>query len=127
MLTKQDIVEKIAMKPYPQNEYWISAGAGLVMHGVKNNTRDIDMGCTSFLANMLIENGLKWQFLDNGTRKIEVDSDIEMYENWFADEVILIDNLCVASLQSIRNQKVKLNREKDWADIALIDKFTSAE
>ncbi len=123
MLAKRDIAEKILLKQYPNNEYWITAGAGLVLHGIKKETRDIDMGCTSYLADLLIKGGAEWRFLGDGTRQIRVDNDIEAFENWHADEVVMIDNLCVASLASIKKQKIKLNRPKDREDIVLIDKY----
>jgi hypothetical protein len=122
-LNKQDIINKLGDKPYPRSEYWIVAGAGLVMHGVKAETRDIDIGCSALLANLLIQNGAKWQIYEDGTRQISEDSDIELFENWGGDEIVEIDGFCVASLESIRKLKVELNRPKDLDDIILIDKF----
>lgn len=127
MLNKHDIINKLTATQYPTKEYWITAGAGLVMHGIKIETRDIDIGCSTLLADLLIQKGAIWQLLKDGTRMIEVDSDIELFENWFVDKVIEMDGFCVASLESIRNQKVKLGRDKDWEDIRLIDKFTNGE
>ena len=123
MLNKQDIINKLKANQYPENEYWIIAGAGLVMHGVKPETQDIDIGCSSFLADLLIKNGATWIIRENGTRKITVDSDIELVEDSFVDVVVKIDGFPVASLECIRKKKVELNRSKDWDDIKLIDKF----
>ena len=81
------------------------------------------LSCSTLLADQLIQKGAKWEFLADDTRKIEVDSAIEAFENWHVDSIIEIDGLCVASLGSIRKQKVNLNREKDWVDIRLIDEF----
>ena len=121
MLTKKDIANHPMLKTYPKNEYWITAGSGLVMHGIKSQTRDIDLGCSTKLADLLIQQGAKWHLMDNGTRRIEANGGLELFENWHVDSIVEIDGLCVASLESIRKQKVELNREKDWADIALID------
>ena len=126
LLNKQDIINKLKTKQYPENEYWIVAGAGLVMHGVKSETRDIDIGCSTFLADLLIKNGAAWQTCKDGSRKIIVNSDIELFEDWFVDVVVEIDGFCVASLECIRKQKVELNRPKDWDDIKLIDKFINS-
>ena len=121
MFTKKDIVKHPILKTYPKNEYWITAGSGLVMHGVKPQTRDIDLGCSTMLADLLIQQGAAWHLMDDGTRRIEAAGDLELFENWHVDNIIEIDGLCVASLESIRKQKVELNRPKDWDDIALID------
>ena len=126
-LNIEEILKKVKFYSYPKNEYWVTAGAGLVLHGVKYETADIDMGCTTMLADMTIQNGAKWSFLDDGNRIINVADDIDLFENWFVDNIIEIDGICVASLESIRRQKIKLNRSKDWDDIALIDIFLSGE
>lgn len=123
LLDKQDIINKIKAKQYPKNEYWIIAGAGLVMHGVKPETQDIDISCSTLLADFLIENGAPWRAREDGTRKITVDSDIELVEDSFVDAIVEIDGFCVASLECIRRKKIELNRPKDWEDIRLIDKF----
>ena len=125
MLTKQAIINRMRELQYPANEYWLTAGAGLVMHGVKPETRDIDIGCSSLLAETLIQKGAKWRRFEDGTRRIEIDDDVELFENWFVDEIVPIEGISVASLCSIRKQKVELNREKDWEDIRLIDAFVS--
>jgi len=123
LLTKLEIVNILKTKMYPINEYWVTAGAGLVMHGVRPVTSDIDMGCSTWLVNLLIENGAKWSYLEDGNRRVKPSANIELFENWNADYIEIIDGIPVASLQSIRKQKVELNRKKDWVDIVLIDKF----
>ena len=123
MLNKGDIVRKMREFRFPAHEYWVTAGAGLVMHEVKAETRDIDIGCSSSLAEILIQSGRNWYRLEDGTRRIEIDSQTEAFENWLVDEVTQMDGISVATLSSIRKQKVDLNREKDWQDIRLIDEF----
>ena len=124
-MNKKDIIDIVKAKNYPENEYWVTVGAGLVMHGVRAEAGDVDMGCTTSLAESLIQNGAKWQFLKDGTRRIEDGDTIELFENWLVDEIVLMDGVSVASVQSIRKQKVLLNREKDWKDIGLIDAFVA--
>jgi hypothetical protein len=127
LLTRIEIINKVANESFPKTDYWVTSGAGLVLHGVKQETRDIDIGCTSELADLLIQNGAKWNRLGDGTRRIETNSGIELFENWFVDEIIEIEGIRVATLESIRKQKAKLNRTKDWEDIALIDRFLESQ
>lgn len=122
-LDRQEIIRKVQNLRFPKMEYWICTGAGLVLHGIKEETRDIDIGCTSMLADELICKGAKWGHMQDGTRKIQLDGDIEVFENWLVDEVVEVEGLRVASIESIRKQKALLNREKDWGDIRLIDQF----
>jgi len=126
LLNKENIINILNEKQFPKNEYWITAGAGLVMHGVKFETGDVDIGGSTFLAEMLVKEGAKWRIANDGTRIIIVSDDIELLENWCGDCIIELDGFFVTSLKGIRNQKVKLNRSKDWADIKLIDNFINS-
>jgi len=122
MLDKQKIIDKLKAKSFEDNEYWVCSGAGLVMHGIKPETPDIDLGCSTKLADFLVQNGAQYSRLADGSRRLLIDGDIELFENWHVDKIIKIDGVCVASLGSIRKQKALLDREKDRLDIALIDK-----
>ena len=93
------------------------------MHGVKLETRDIDIGGSTFLADLLIEKGMQWRIANDGTKIITVNDDIELLENWCGDCLVELDGFFVSSLDAIRYEKVKLNRPKDWKDIKLIDEF----
>jgi len=125
MLDKAKIIELVANLNLPNNEYWLSAGAGLVLHGVKEFTQDIDIGCTTKLIEMLLHDNLPLLFASDGTRKTKLGDSIEFFENWYADEVEIIDGISVASLLSIRKHKAALGREKDLQDIVLIDSYVS--
>lgn len=121
MLTKNDILQAIYKARLPAGGYWITAGAGLVMHGVKEQTRDIDIGCTLDLFSSLKAQGYSSTNAKDGTRMLSLTDELDVFENWAVDEVTHIEGLPVATLPSIRKQKVALGREKDQADIALID------
>lgn len=123
MLKREDIMEILEELNFPKEHYWVLAGASLVMHGVKNETRDIDLGCSRFLFENLIKNGYKPIVLKDSSRVIRVNEGLEIFEEWNVDNVELINDLPVGSLESIRKHKIKLGREKDLRDIELIDSF----
>lgn len=127
MLDKNDVIKLMKELNLPQSEYWITAGAGLVMHNIKETTRDIDLGCTTELANYLIENGCKFEYDRDGTRILKVNENVEAFENWFVDQIDNMNGISVASILSIRKQKVKLGREKDLQDIKRIDEFLNVQ
>ena len=125
MLNRDDIIKKMSAFGYDKSRYWISTGAALVLHGVRESTRDIDVGCEPDVAQALIRSGCKaFPFPDGGV-KISFDEDIEVYENWSRGDVVMIDSLPVLTLDSIIAIKRILGREKDFADIELIEKFLS--
>lgn len=123
MLYKEDIIKILKDMDLPLAEYWITSGAGLVIHGVKETTRDIDLGCTTNLVKHFIKKGCKYKIASDNSKIVEVNDKVEILENWFVDKIIFIDGLPVGSLESIKNQKAQLGREKDIKDIKLIDKY----
>ncbi|HCQ90118.1 MAG TPA: hypothetical protein DIU45_10735 [Clostridium sp.] len=123
MLKREDIMGILEELNFPKEHYWVLAGASLVMHGVKTETRDIDLGCSKFLFENLIKNGYKPVVLKDSSRVIRVNEGLEVFEEWNVDNVELINDLPVGSLETIRKHKIKLGREKDLRDIELIDVF----
>lgn len=125
MLYRKDIIKIIKEMDLPVDEYWITSGAALVIHGVKKMTHDIDLGGTTNLVEYFIQNGCTFKIVEDNSRIVEVNNHIELLENWIVDDIELIDNLPVATLQSIKKQKFELGREKDIRDIKLIEEFLS--
>jgi hypothetical protein len=126
MLYKEDIIRILEKMDLPINEYWITSGAALVIHGVKESTNDIDLGCTTNLFEQFLKKECKWRVGNGNLRIVEINDTIEMLENWFVDEIVFIDGLPVGSLESIKKQKFELGREKDLKDIKLIDEYIRA-
>ncbi len=126
LLGRDEILRLLAnLDPdFPQDGWWLTSGAALVLFGVREHTHDVDLICTAETADCLEKKGVPHR-LDglDGTRIFALGKQIEILENWHTDEVIELDGLRVASLLSIRRQKEELGREKDLADIRLIDEF----
>jgi hypothetical protein len=123
MLGREDIIKMIKDMELPLNEYWITSGAGLVIHGVKETTNDIDLGCTTNLVELFLKKGCKYTVEKDNSRIVQINDTIEILENWFVDEIVIIDGLPVGSLESIKKQKAQLGREKDIKDIKIIDDY----
>lgn len=123
-LFREDILRLTKELDFLGEDCWLTSGAALVLYGVKESTRDIDLICTTDLADKLEEQGVPFRRdgLD-GTRIFAVSGQVEVLENWRTEEVIELEGLRAASLLSIRKQKEALGREKDLADIRLIDEF----
>ena len=47
MLTRENIIEALREAAFDRNEYWVAAGAAMVLYGIKDTAGDIDLGCTS--------------------------------------------------------------------------------
>ena len=102
------------------------AGAAMVLHGLRPETRDIDLGCTAARADLLEAAGVPFRHMDDGSgRWFTLSEDTEVFENWLMDRVELAAGVPVVSLRGLREMKLALGREKDLRDVALIDALVS--
>lgn len=124
LLHREDILRLLKDLDFLKDGCWLTSGAALVLYGVKEATRDIDLICTTELADQLEQRGFPFRKDElDGTRIFQINDKVEVLENWQTDEVIELEGLKIASLLSIRKQKEALGREKDFEDIRLIDCF----
>ena len=124
-LNREDILRIVSeLDFFGGADCWLTSGASLVLFGVKDSTRDVDVICTRALADRLEARGVPFRRdgLDN-TRIFAFNSLVEVLEDWDTQEIVEEAGLRTASLLSVRAQKAALGREKDLADMALIDAF----
>ena len=122
MFEKHSLVERLKELSFPETEYWVVAGAAMVLYGFRPETHDIDLGCSTLLADELERQGHPVSRYEDGTRKIVYAEDVEIFENWIEGTVEHVDGVPVVSVDGLIQMKQKLGREKDFADIALIEK-----
>ncbi len=94
----------------------------MVLHGFRPQTRDIDLGCSTLLADKLEQQGYSVTRCDDGTRKILYAEDIVIFENWIEGTVEIISGVPVVCVDGLIQMKKKLGRNKDLVDIALMKK-----
>ncbi len=118
---KQSLIQRLKELPFPATEYWVVAGGAMVLHGFRPQTRDIDLGCSTLLADKLEEQGYFVSRCEDETRKILYSEDIEIFENWLEGTVEIISGVPVVCVDGLIQMKKKLGREKDFVDIALME------
>lgn len=123
-MTRADILERLRALDWPADEYWLVAGGAMVMYGLRPETHDLDLGCTTARADALAAAGVPYKEMEDGSgRWFSVSGDVEVFENWLMDRVELVDGVPVVSLKGLREMKRALGREKDLRDVARIDAF----
>lgn len=122
-MNKQDIINRLNTFPYSKDEYWVITGSAMVLYGIKEKSHDIDMGCTSVMADQLEKDGYAYTLTESGNRKFVIGEDIEIFENWKFGSIERIEGIPVLSLEGLIEMKQSLGREKDYRDIALIKEF----
>ncbi len=122
-MNREELVAKMKALDFPADQYWIQAGAAMLLHGLRERTHDIDIGCTPALMERIRAMGCPYEVLADGHRKYAVTEDIEASENWAPGTVSFIEGLPVVSLEDVLDLKRSLNREKDQRDIARIEEY----
>ncbi len=124
-MIRREIVQKVKQifAYMSNNGYWLITGAAMVMHGIKTQTSDIDIGCTKEFFRELRNNGYTVIRQEGYPDRICIDFCIEILEGIEAKEVVYIEGIPVSSIIDIVNFKKKLNREKDKKDLVQIENY----
>ena len=123
MLNKEKIIKLLKEANFDLNEYWINTGAALVLYGVKEETQDIDIGCSTRMIDELVSRGHEAIKLSDGTRKIAYSKEIDLFEKWEKRDVEIVCGFPLITLDGIIETKKRLGRVKDYNDIKLIEEF----
>ena len=122
-MDKKEIINKLKSFPYSKEDYWILTGGAMVLHGIKKQTSDIDLGCNKKVADELERDGFLFRYTESGNRHFKYGDDIEIFENWLNGTVTRVENMPVISIPGLVDMKRELGREKDFKDIELINEF----
>ena len=120
-MDRTELMKRLDELPYDRNEYWLAAGGAMVFYGFREETGDIDLGCTKKMADGLEAAGCPMKLLPDGTRKFSPAEDVEIFEEWIADRAEMHDGVPVVSVKGLIEMKRALGREKDLRDIRLIE------
>lgn len=122
-MNRTEIMQRLEGLKFDRAGYWLVAGGAMVLYGLREETGDIDLGCRSELADELERQGCPVTHMSDGTRKIQFEAGIELFENWLYDRVEYVEGIPVISLRGLLAMKRALGREKDQADIKRMEDF----
>ncbi len=92
----------------------------MVLYDIREQTADIDLGCSKRLADHLEADGYLFQRTDEGKRWFKYGDKIEIFEEWLKDAIETIHGFHVVSIKGLIEMKQELGRDKDKRDIELI-------
>ena len=122
-MKKEELLKLADSLKLPKEEYCILSGGALLLHGLREQTQDLDILITQKGFEMLNKN-FSLELKDADEKLYKVTDDIECFlVDKLDSDINFIDNYPCKSLISIYNFKKRLNREKDQADILAIEKF----
>ena len=119
-MNKTEIIRKLNELEFDKEDYWLITGGAMVIRGIREETHDIDLGCTGKLADALEAKGYPVQHTADGKKKFVISPDVEIFEEWLYDRIETVEEIPVISIRGLMEMKESLGREKDKKDIALI-------
>lgn len=106
-----------------RGSFTIVYGAALVIHGVKEDTNDIDVLVDKDEFERLISEGHE-AVPFNGHRKISLTKDIDLFDGGMYTEIeseLFAGYINVQTVESVKVEKITRGREKDLKDVEIID------
>ena len=126
-MRKEEILRKLKEFPYPEEEYWLITGAAMVLYGMREETHDIDLGCSRDMADQLEKDGFLYKRTENGKRSFRIGETFEIFEEWKTGTLRWKEGVQLLSPEGLIAMKSALGREKDRRDIALIRDWLGAK
>ena len=126
-MNRAEIIESLRAFPCGAADYWVVMGAAMVLYGMRDECTDIDLGCSSALADRLEAEAYPHRITPDGNRWFQYGEKMELFENWLYDKVLTIDGCPVISPEGLLVMKRELGREKDLADLRLIQNYLVQE
>ena len=119
-MNREELLARLRALPWDPKEYWLITGGAMVLYGLRERTHDVDLGCTTALADALEAQGHPYQVTSDGNRWFKLGEELEVFENWLRGTVVQVEGVPVVSLRGLLEMKLALGREKDLRDAALI-------
>lgn len=121
-MTRSEFIRRLTDADLDKTQYVVTAGGSLLLHGIRTETRDIDLSCTKALADELVAKGFSVS-QRYGKRRIELAEDFEVYEEPSLPDFVLIDGIPAMTLDEVIAMKKRMARKKDLRDLELIEKY----
>ncbi|MDO4282265.1 MAG: hypothetical protein Q4D02_01395 [Clostridia bacterium] len=128
-MKRTEIIEELKKYDFDEKEYLVISSAALVIHGIKEETKDIDISVTRKYYQYLEEHyecELERYDDKNHVNIYYIHGIINFSTNYYSEDIddfVMIDGIRVQSIPAIIRLKQMLNRPKDLRDLELIEKF----
>lgn len=122
-MNKEEILATLKKYNFDKDKYVVLSTGSLVVQGIKDKARDIDIAVSEDYFKYLLDN-YKCELEYAPTNAYEIDNVINFGTNYYDTEnVIYIDGIRFQNLNSVIEFKKVLGREKDINDIKLIENY----
>lgn len=125
-MKRREIIELLKSYKFDINEYIVLSGAAMVIHGLKDETNDIDISVTPEYYDYLLSHyDCEFEKINEFNHAVYyIENVINFGRDYYDTERTIIDGISVQTIENIIRLKQYLNREKDKHDLELIKSKT---
>ena len=118
-MKRNEIIKKLKKYNLDIKRYIVISGTAMVLHGIKEETPDIDISVTEDLEEELLEDYLAVleHFNPDGPQAFIINDELNFGTTYYSNDKEYIDGIPVQKINDILKLKLSLNRPKDKNDI----------
>ena len=123
-MNREEIIKELKRYNFDIKKYIVISGTAMVLHGIKNETPDIDLSIVPEYEEELLEDyfAVLEHTNTDGTHAYMIDDIINFGVKYYSLPSLYIDGIPTQSIKEIIDLKESLNRDKDKKDLKLLYK-----
>ena len=121
-MNRENIIKILKKYNFDNEKYIVISGASMVIHGIKDNTSDIDIAVTKDYYEYLLNHyECIFEVTNMFNHRIYIIDNIINFGVDYFTKPEFIEDIPVQTLDDVLSLKKSLNRDKDKKDIELIE------
>ncbi len=128
-MNKKDIIDTLKKYNFDSTKYIVISSAAMVLLGIKDTTKDIDIAVSDDYYEYLLKNyNCKFERINEYGKKVYFIHDIINFSStYYKNNRLIIEEIPIQTANDILELKLFLKREKDYKDIELIKEYINEQ
>lgn len=128
-MNKKDIIDTLKKYNFNSTKYIVISSAAMVLLGIKDTTKDIDIAVSDDYYEYLLKNyNCKFERINEYGKKVYFIHDIINFSStYYKNNRLIIEEIPIQTANDILELKLFLKREKDYKDIELIKEYINEQ
>ena len=128
-MNKKDIRDTLKKYNFDSTKYIVISSAAMVLLGIKDTTKDIDIAVSDDYYEYLLKNyNCKFERINEYGKKVYFIHDIINFSStYYKNNRLIIEEIPIQTANDILELKLFLKREKDYKDIELIKEYINEQ
>lgn len=128
-MNKKDIIDTLKKYNFDSTKYIVISSAAMVLLGIKDTTKDIDIAVSDDYYEYLLKNyNCKFESINEYGKKVYFIHDIINFSStYYKNNRLIIEEIPIQTANDILELKLFLKREKDYKDIELIKEYINEQ